>query len=48
MDAPTNPDIHGLRDRRLPNWGRYFEFPSGLRDGMGRDERYADPESRYA
>lgn len=28
--------------------GRYFEFPSNLRDGMGRDERYADPESRYA
>ena len=28
--------------------GRYFEFPSGLRDGTGRDERYADPENRYA
>lgn len=27
--------------------GRYFEFPSGLRDGTGREERYADPESRY-
>lgn len=27
--------------------GRYFEFPSGLRDGVGREERYADPEAKY-
>lgn len=27
--------------------GRYFEFASGLRDGIGREERYADPEGAY-